>query len=85
MKLVRTMIFVTASFAFCWTPVTVYDFMLVATQAFDYLDRPYFLSLFIGFANICGNPFIYGAKHEDVRRALIGWTRFLRAVHGTGS
>ena len=40
-----------------------------------FLSTAYYATMFIAFTNISTNPFIYGAKHDDVRRVLGRWFR----------
>ena len=71
------MVSVTASFAILWAP----HFAVMWSQALVPLTFAsqnmslvlYYASLFLGFFNICTNPFIYAAKHDKIRAQLVRW------------
>ncbi|KAJ7355150.1 hypothetical protein OS493_027942 [Desmophyllum pertusum] len=71
-KVVRTLVIITAVFAFCWFPTQCYHFILAFyTGVHDKLP-PYvmFLCFWSGHANSAVNPWLYMMLTEKFRKAL---------------
>ena len=69
-NIIKTMILVSAAFAICDLPVTVYNIMGFAGLIWSY-DAGYYISMFVSFLYICANPFIYATKFDPVKRVLM--------------
>jgi len=69
-NVIKTMILVTAAFAVCDLPVTVYNIMGFAGMLSSQ-DAGYYISMFVSFLYICANPFIYAIKFDPVKRVLL--------------
>jgi len=69
-NIIKTLILVSAAFAICDLPVTVYNVMGFAGMLSSY-DAGYYVSMFVSFLYICANPFIYATKFDPVKRVLL--------------
>jgi hypothetical protein len=73
-KIVKTMIIVSAFFAISWFPTSVYYLVGgLADADWNMINTTYYVTLFIAFFNICMNPFIYAAKYDEVKKRLRSW------------
>lgn len=70
-NIVKTMILVSAWYAVSDLPMNVYYLMLNIHRNLTIIGIGYYTSLFISFLYICTNPFIYAAKFEPVKRAIL--------------
>jgi hypothetical protein len=77
---VKTMTFIVVFFAISWLPIYVYYVIFVATNFSMFLYDVWFnLFLFMGFFNICANPFIYMVGYTDIRLYLA--SNFSQQMH----
>lgn len=68
---VKTMTFIVVFFAISWLPIYAYYVVFVATNYSMFLYDVWFnLFLFMGFFNVCANPFIYIVGYADIRLYL---------------
>lgn len=68
--LIKTMILVCAFYALTRLPTNVYMILFAADPYRQFLDGPYYASVFLAFLYTGANPFIYAAKFEPVRKIL---------------
>ncbi|KAJ7355152.1 hypothetical protein OS493_027944 [Desmophyllum pertusum] len=70
-KVVRTLVIITAVFAFCWLPTQCYHFIFVFhPDVRDKYPMSMFLSFWSGQANSAVNPWLYMTLTEKFRKAL---------------
>lgn len=72
MRAVKTMVILTSFFAVSWLPNHIYYLMMNINTDLSLLNTGWYLTLFIGFFNICANPFIYASKSDLVRNYVAG-------------
>ncbi|XP_006825016.1 mu-type opioid receptor-like [Saccoglossus kowalevskii] len=69
-NIVKTFIVVTVSFALCWLPLTVYNFVHVCSGIVSYEGFIYNMCLVLACCNMCVNPLIYLFKYDRFKREL---------------
>jgi len=72
-NVIKTMSIVTVFFAFSWTPMNIYTFLVISNaNEIGFVQSTYYAVLFITFLYICTNPFIYAVKFDPVKHVLLG-------------
>jgi len=71
-NVIKTMILVSASYAICDMPMSIYFLILNIDPNVTLLESGYYASMFLSFLYICANPFIYATKFDPVKRVLLG-------------
>ena len=69
-NVIKTMIIVSAFFVVAWFPLNTYVMVLANGFATSEQVIAYRAMLYLPYANISLNPFIYATKHDGVRRVL---------------
>ena len=69
-NVIKTMIIVSAFFVVAWFPGNIYLLVVDSAYATSEQAIAYRAMLFLPYANISLNPFIYATKHDGVRRVL---------------
>jgi len=69
-NVIKTMIIVSAFFVSCWYPMNLYIIVMEDPLLTSERTIGYIATVFLPYINISVNPFIYGTKHEGVRRIL---------------
>ena len=72
MNVTVTMIIVSSAFVLCWLPNQLFYLLSFIDNAY-YIDVVYYATVFLIFLNVCTNPLIYAAKHEEVKNRLKKW------------
>ena len=71
-KVVRTLVIITAVFAFCWLPTQCYHLILAFRSDVHDTAPPYvmFLCFWLGHANSAINPWLYMMLSDNFRKSL---------------
>jgi len=69
-NVIKTMILVCGLFAVMWLPTHI-DGLILLFSPNPILGSRYYVTLFVAFLYICGNPFIYATKFDPVKEILI--------------
>lgn len=72
MNVTITMIIVSSSFVLCWLPNQLFYLLTFIDDAYN-IEAVYHGTVFLIFLNVCMNPLIYAAKHEEVKNRLKKW------------
>src|SRR6218665_2489938 len=78
MNITATMIIVSSVFVLCWFPNQLF-YLLTFVDITYSVEEVYYATVFLIFLNVCMNPLIYAAKHEEVKSRLKKW--FKTKVH----
>ena len=73
-SIVKIMVTVSLMFSICWTPANVY-LQIVTSDCcgFSLNDTAWYVSMILGFLNICLQPFIYvyGLKSDAIKKQIL--------------
>ena len=71
-KVVKTMILVSALYVITYTPLFVISIRRHRSADANPRDNAFFVTMAMGYFYNCANPFIYATKFDPVRRVLLG-------------
>jgi len=69
-NIIKTMIIVSVTFAICWSPMSLLQVYITAVGPQTYAVNAVYPTAALIYLYICVNPFIYGLKHEGVKKEL---------------
>jgi len=71
MNIVKTLLTVALAFFLCWSPNQIYSALAYITGNVAFDETAYYGTVFVGFLNVCLNPFIYATQHQSVKNRLL--------------
>ena len=72
MNITVTMIIVSSTFVLFWLPNQLFYLLTFINSAYN-VGVVYYPTVFLIFLNVCTNPLIYAAKHEEVKSRIRKW------------